>query len=99
MTAGNKTHESALVDYARIVGALAIIYFHLKLPNGEFALFALTMFSTFASFFLARQLPQLSIKKVLGSRAKRVLIPWLVILPFLMGLDSRTHAATCCFSF
>jgi hypothetical protein len=22
-----------------------------------------------------------------------------VILPFLMGLDSRTHAATCCFSF
>jgi hypothetical protein len=76
MAAETKSSNNALVDYARFLGAIAIIYFHLKLPNGHLALFALSMFSTFSFYFLARQLPKLSMGSIVISRASRVLIPW-----------------------
>lgn len=62
--------RNGALDLLRFVGALGIIWFHLRLPGGAFALGALHIFTTFAVYF--------GLDRPTAERARRLLIPWVI---------------------
>jgi Acyltransferase family len=89
-----ESKHNALVDYARFLGAIAIIYFHLKLPSGQYGLTALSMFTTLAFYYLSSSTGGVSLGDSTLLRAKRIMIPWLVwsiIYGLLKVLDTWAY--------
>jgi len=65
----DKTYNHS-IDLARIIGALAIVWFHVKLPGGWAAYAALQVFVILLTYFSAR--------RPLAKSAQRLLLPWLI---------------------
>ncbi len=64
------TARNGSIEYARFLGALAIIWFHLHLAFDETALSALQLFVMLQVYF--------GISRPLPPQARRILIPWLL---------------------
>lgn len=63
-------NRNGSIEYARFLGALGIVWFHMKMPGGTTALAALQLFVLIQVYFGAeRALPQ---------QARRILIPWVL---------------------
>jgi peptidoglycan/LPS O-acetylase OafA/YrhL len=70
-------NENGVADYVRFVGAIAIVYFHLKLPYNQYGLAALSIFASLAVFFLATRKEYETFASEVVKRVHRLLTPWL----------------------
>lgn len=67
----NKTiNRNGSIEYARFLGALGIVWFHMKMPGGSTALSALQLFILLQVYFGA--------ERALSPQARRLLVPWLL---------------------
>lgn len=70
--------RNATIDYARLLAAFGIIFFHAKAPGGSVGYAGLPFF-TMLTVCLATQAAQsTAFTRFLAARAKRLLVPWLV---------------------
>lgn len=67
---GKKVVRNGSIDLFRILGALAIVYFHMRLPGKVYALAALPGFVILLVY--------LGGDRSVASRARRLLLPWVV---------------------
>jgi hypothetical protein len=67
-------NRNGSIEYARFLGALGIVWFHMKMPGGTTALAALQLFILLQVYFGA--------ERALSPQARRLLVPWLLRLKF-----------------
>lgn len=63
-------NRNGSIEYARFLGALGIVWFHMKMPGGSTALSALQLFILFQVYF--------GVERALSPQAHRLLVPWLL---------------------
>jgi peptidoglycan/LPS O-acetylase OafA/YrhL len=63
-------NRNGSIEYARFLGALGIVWFHMKMPGGTTALAALQLFILLQVYFGA--------ERALSPQARRLLVPWLL---------------------
>lgn len=63
-------NRNGSIEYARFLGALGIVWFHMKMPGGTTALAALQLFILFQVYF--------GVERHLLPQALRLLVPWVM---------------------
>jgi hypothetical protein len=72
-----ESSRNATVDYARFVGAIAIVWFHFKMPGAELGYAALPMFLIIQIYYLILNRKRRPLSQAIRFSFFRLLRPWL----------------------